>query len=158
MGIESDLKAVVQLERTIAEGPHWNADVYGRILVGGGIDGERRLLVAVAVEDDAAVLGFAVGRVMVAKGEGDGEIESVAVSAAYRRRGLGHDLCRGLLRWFGEAGVSRAELEVRSSSAGAQAMYDGLGFREVGRRLGYYGEPVEDAVLMRVELQSRNVR
>jgi ribosomal-protein-alanine N-acetyltransferase len=44
------------------------------------------------------------------------------------------------------------ELEVRASSAGAIALYTGLGFVEAGRRPGYYAEPKDDAVLMRLEL------
>jgi len=31
-------------------------------------------------------------------------------------------------------------------------LYAGIGFVAVGRRRGYYSEPVEDAVLMRQEL------
>jgi ribosomal protein S18 acetylase RimI-like enzyme len=41
---------------------------------------------------------------------------------------------------------------VREGSAGAIALYEGLRFREVGRRVGYYREPEEDAVLMRLGL------
>ena len=44
------------------------------------------------------------------------------------------------------------ELEVRAGSVGAIALYEGLGFVVVGRRRGYYREPVEDALLMRLEL------
>jgi ribosomal-protein-alanine N-acetyltransferase len=32
------------------------------------------------------------------------------------------------------------------------ALYAGLGFVVAGRRVGYYREPVEDALLMRLEL------
>jgi len=44
------------------------------------------------------------------------------------------------------------ELEVRAGSLGARRLYEGLGFVEVGRRVRYYDEPVDDAVLMRLEL------
>jgi [ribosomal protein S18]-alanine N-acetyltransferase len=47
------------------------------------------------------------------------------------------------------------ELEVRVGSGGAIALYVGLGFVVVGRRGGYYRGPVEDAVLMRLELEKR---
>jgi [ribosomal protein S18]-alanine N-acetyltransferase len=46
------------------------------------------------------------------------------------------------------------ELEVRAGSAGAIALYERLGFVAVGRRPGYYRSPVEDAVLMRLEVGS----
>jgi ribosomal-protein-alanine N-acetyltransferase len=44
------------------------------------------------------------------------------------------------------------ELEVRAGSGGAIALYSGLGFVVAGLRKGYYKEPDEDAVMMRLEL------
>jgi ribosomal-protein-alanine N-acetyltransferase len=44
------------------------------------------------------------------------------------------------------------ELEVRAGRAGAIALYTGLGFVIVGRRRRYYREPVDDALLMRLDL------
>jgi ribosomal-protein-alanine N-acetyltransferase len=48
--------------------------------------------------------------------------------------------------------VRALELEVRAGSGGAIALYAGLGFVVAGRRVGYYREPVEDALLMRLDL------
>jgi len=44
------------------------------------------------------------------------------------------------------------ELEVWAGSVGAMALYQGLGFVAAGRRVGYYLKPVEDALLMRLDL------
>ena len=44
------------------------------------------------------------------------------------------------------------ELEVRAASAGAIALYEGMGFVLVGRRRRYYRGPVDDALLMRLGL------
>jgi ribosomal-protein-alanine N-acetyltransferase len=41
---------------------------------------------------------------------------------------------------------------VRATNRAAVALYGRAGFREVGRRRGYYRDPVEDAVLMRREI------
>jgi ribosomal-protein-alanine N-acetyltransferase len=48
--------------------------------------------------------------------------------------------------------VRALELEVRAGSGGAIALYAGLGFVVAGRRAGYYREPEEDALLMRLDL------
>jgi ribosomal-protein-alanine N-acetyltransferase len=44
------------------------------------------------------------------------------------------------------------ELEVRASSVGALALYGSLGFTEQERRLRYYRNPIEDAMLMSAPL------
>jgi ribosomal-protein-alanine N-acetyltransferase len=55
-----------------------------------------------------------------------------------------------VLGWCWGEGASGVELEVRAGSLGAQRLYAAAGFVEVGRRVGYYDDPMEDAVLMRV--------
>jgi ribosomal-protein-alanine N-acetyltransferase len=151
----ADLARVVEMERTSMEAPHWAETEYAAIVgVNRGVDGvdgmvKRRLLVAEAGE---RLVGFAVGRV-VGSGEGSfAELESVVVAAAARRRGVGRSLCEAVIAWCREQGAAGLELEVRAGSDGAVALYAGLGFTAVGRREGYYREPVEDAVMMRLEL------
>ncbi len=148
-GVE-DVGGVVALEREVAEAPHWSGEVYGEIVAGGeGAGVRRRLLVATEVGE---LLGFAVGAVSGMGETAWGELESVAVRGASRRRGVGRELCRAMVSWCGKEGAGTVELEVRSGSAGAIAMYREMGFAEVGMRRGYYGEPVDDAVLMRVRV------
>jgi ribosomal-protein-alanine N-acetyltransferase len=62
-------------------------------------------------------------------------------------------LCAAVVDWCGELGAAALELEVRAGSVGAIALYTGLGFVGIGRRAGYYREPVEDALLMRLDLR-----
>ena len=50
-------------------------------------------------------------------------------------------------------GLPGETLEVREGNAPAIALYEKLGFREVGRRKNYYPESKEDAVLMTVEFR-----
>jgi ribosomal-protein-alanine N-acetyltransferase len=92
------------------------------------------------------VVGFAVGRVAA----GEGEIESIAVLEGERRLGVGMALLAAVLGWCWGEGAGVVELEVRAGSARAQRLYARAGFVEVGRRVGYYDDPREDAVLMRV--------
>lgn len=137
-----DLAEVLRVERSLATAVHWSVGEYERMVAPGGVV-RRRLLVA---EGAGKVGGFAVG--MVA---GDlGDLESVAVEAAWQRRGVGRALCRAVLDWCWAEGAANVELEVREGSVGARRVYAGLRFSEVGRRRGYYDAPLEDAVLMRV--------
>jgi ribosomal-protein-alanine N-acetyltransferase len=59
-----------------------------------------------------------------------------------------------VVAWCVGRGAGEVELEVRAGSAGAIALYERRGFVAVGRRPGYYRSPVEDAVLMRLEVGS----
>jgi [ribosomal protein S18]-alanine N-acetyltransferase len=152
----ADLAGVVEMERKIVEAPHWPEGEYFSIA---NADGpvKRCLLVA---EAEGRLLGFAVGKVIgsgsVGSGsKGVGEIESVAVDSAARRGGVGRALCEAVIDWCRRRGAGVMELEVRAGSDGAIALYDGLGFVVVGRRKGYYREPAEDALLMKLEFREK---
>ena len=54
-----------------------------------------------------------------------------------------------------ERGARTLYLEVREANEVARRMYDTDGFAVVGVRKQYYTEPVEDAIVMRLDLQSR---
>ena len=75
------------------------------------------------------------------------EIIELLEEALQRRRGtlvfVTHD--RTFLRRL-------ATLEVRRSNAAAIALYQGLGYRQVGMRPRYYAEENEDALLMSMDL------
>ena len=147
----ADLDAVVALERSVAEAPHWGAAEYAAI-VASGDEGVRRCLFVAEV--DGRVIGFAVGKAVGSGPEGLGELESVAVNVAVRRLGVGRTLCGAVVAWCREVGSAVVELEVRAASSGAIALYEGLGFGVVGRRPGYYRDPADDALLMRLGLGS----
>lgn len=76
------------------------------------------------------------------------QINTVAVSSARRRQGLGRRLLEEGIRLCRAANMSAMELEVRAGNLAALTLYRTLGFMEVGRRKGYYRDPPEDAVLM----------
>lgn len=145
----ADLDAVLALEQGIAEAPHWRREDYLAILQAGEVP--RCLFIAA---EGPEMLGYAVGAVWRegAGAKGRGELESVAVSAAERRSGLGRKLCGAVVAWCREKEADRVELEVRSTSAGAIALYRQLGFEVTGTRPRYYSEPVGDALLMRLDL------
>jgi ribosomal-protein-alanine N-acetyltransferase len=104
-------------------------------------------LVFAAREGDG-VLGFSVLRLI-----GDeGELLQIAVARRARRRGIASELLRETLAGAAERGVRRVFLEVRASNDGARALYAARGFNEVGRRRRYYDAPVEDAVVMAIDI------
>ena len=145
--VAEDLAEVLRLERATPEAPHWPEEEYRRIVTGEAELVRRALFVAFHA---GSLVGFSVGKVL----ESDAELESVAVDERSRRHGVGAALCRAVMEWSREQEADGIDLEVRAGSAGAQRLYRGLGFEEVGTRPGYYRDPVEDAVLMRCEFTS----
>ncbi len=74
-------------------------------------------------------------------------IVTVAVEPVLRRRGIGRLLVVALLTLARDIGLTDATLECRTSNGAARALYGGLGFHEVGRRIRYYDND-EDAVIL----------
>ena len=76
---------------------------------------------------------------------------NVAVRPSWRRQGVARRFVQYALHEARSQDVERALLEVRDSNVAAQALYESFGFREYGIRAGYYANPEEDAILMRLE-------
>ena len=77
---------------------------------------------------------------------GEADMMNVAVSPDYRRQGIAEGLVKALISQLDAHSLT---LEVRSSNAAAIALYDKLGFLEIGRRRNYYRKPKEDALILR---------
>jgi ribosomal-protein-alanine N-acetyltransferase len=78
-------------------------------------------------------------------------IATIATHPDFRRQGIGTQILTTALKDASAAGVRRAFLEVRASNEAAQAMYRKFGFEITGRRLKYYKDNGEDAILMTLE-------
>ena len=98
----------------------------------------------VAVED-GTVAGY-VGSQTVC---GETDMMNVAVYPDHRRRGIAESLVTALCDALKQKGSSSLTLEVRSSNLGAIALYEKLGFTQVGLRKNYYRNPKEDALILR---------
>lgn len=97
--------------------------------------------------------GEAAGFIAARVAADECEIQNLAVTPAYRRRGVARRLVEHALAEARRAGARRCWLEVRASNAGAIAFYRAMGFRRAGLRRAYYSAPVEDGLVMSLELQ-----
>ena len=100
----------------------------------------------VAVED-GKLLGY-VGSQSVM---GEADMMNVAVEPESRRRGIGRRLVEDLVQALKDRQVNSLTLEVRASNEPAKALYEQLGFLQIGRRPNYYRNPKEDALILRKE-------
>lgn len=81
-------------------------------------------------------------------------ITNIAVHPGSRRQGVGRMLLRGVLEDARERRLRLVVLEVRPSNGEARSLYEGFGFRVIGRRRGYYYDTGEDALVMEADLQA----
>ena len=79
------------------------------------------------------------------------DMMNVAVHPDFRRKGIAEALVNGLVEHLKTMGSHCLTLEVRASNAPAIALYEKLGFHEIGRRKNYYRNPREDALILRKE-------
>ena len=92
---------------------------------------------------DGQIAGFVVSRTV---GDREREILNVAVRPDLRRLGIATSLLHAeMARWHGAH-----FLEVRESNTGARRLYERLGFEAVGARPGYYENPPEAGIVMRI--------
>ena len=79
------------------------------------------------------------------------DVMNVAVHPDFRRKGIAESLIGELIRELKNRGSHALMLEVRASNAPAIALYEKLGFQQVGCRKNYYRNPKEDALILRKE-------
>lgn len=103
-----------------------------------------RWLVAVSGE---TVVGY-IGSQLVPP---EADMMNLAVKAEFRGQGVGSALCRALLQRLREERITSLCLEVRDSNLAAIALYEKLGFVQVGLRKNYYFHPKEDARILKKE-------
>lgn len=82
---------------------------------------------------------------------GEADMMNVAVAPAYRRQGIAEALILELIQRLKAQEVHSLTLEVRASNDPAKALYEKLGFAQVGRRPNYYAHPREDGLILRKE-------
>ena len=123
------------------------AALHARSFRHGWSDGEfERLLLERNVVAHRAVLGRALhGFILSRLAGGEAEILSVAVAPARRGRGLARALLNLHMRRLAGLGAQAVFLEVDEGNEPARRLYQRAGFREVGRRQGYYQQGREQA-------------
>lgn len=143
---KSHLDAVAALEQQCFSKP-WSRSLLEDELYNPNVS------LVVAEGEDGSVLGY--GEIGVVLDEGC--LEKIAVDRQYRRQGVAEAILSAYLR-FGKAHLAFLTLEVRESNAPAIALYEKLGFKQVGRRKNYYTDLHEDALLMTVEFEKEEAK
>ncbi len=137
----ADIEAVAQLE-VIAFADPWTRQAFEAALR------ERHARFRVAHAADGLLAGYLVAWFVL----DEGEIANLAVVPTSRRRGVARALLESIIAEARASRIARLFLEVRESNAAARALYVSMGFTPIARRPRYYRKPVEDAIVLRLEL------
>ena len=82
----------------------------------------------------------------------EAHILNVTVHPDFRKQGIALQLVHYMIDLFRKEGCLTIFLEVRISNEAALRMYEKAGFRIISARKAYYTLPVEDAVIMSLQM------
>jgi len=136
---EDDLDALVSIDH--ASPRAWSREAFAAEL------GHSPPTLFVLRSSDGAV-AFVAARIHIP----EMDILNLAVRPDRRGRGLGRLLLSSLLHEAASTGVKTVFLEVRAGNEEALKLYRSAGFQETQRRRDFYADPVEDAILMRLQM------
>ena len=136
----SDVPAIAELEKLCFSDP-WSENSIASEL-------GNRLSYWLVAEVNGGVVGY-IGSQSVLD---SADVMNIAVAPQCRRCGIGKMLIHELMTCLCARGIRFLILEVRVSNEPAIALYNQLGFCEIGRRPKYYRHPTEDALILRKEL------
>ena len=136
---ESHVSSVAALEKICFSDP-WSENSVASEL-------KNKLALWLVAEENGAVAGYIGSQTC-----GDeSDVMNVAVHPDFRRKGIAEALVNALVAELKAIGSRCLTLEVRASNAPAIALYEKMGFAEIGRRKNYYRNPREDALILRKE-------
>lgn len=82
-------------------------------------------------------------------------ITNIVIQKDFQGKGLAQRLWQMACYDLRQKGITTIFLEVREFNHRAQQLYDILGFEQYHRRRDYYTDPIEDALLYRLELEQK---
>ena len=141
---EGDLDQVLEIERRSFTAP-WSRKLFQETLsfpASFGFVLRKRV--------DNGVVGYA-NFYLIAN---EVQILNVAVAPESRKRGYAATLLTHAIAFLTRRGADEFFLEVRESNDEAMRLYRRLGFKKIGIRKRYYSETNEDAIVMRLKVDS----
>jgi [ribosomal protein S18]-alanine N-acetyltransferase len=133
-----DLGRLARLHQSCFDDPWSRADLAHLLALPGGFGLIARLFERnLSGLDGMRGVGFALCRVV----RDEGELLSIGVGPAYRRRNIGASLLQTSIERCRKAGAHSMFLEVATDNLSAQELYRAFGFEAIGTRDGYYLRP-----------------
>lgn len=137
-----DVSQIVAIEQQVHHDPMSESTILNELSIEQG-----RFWVVLAYD---VVIAYAMVWIVVDQAE----LHNIAVAASHQRQGI----ARRLMQWICDDarvhGATSMFLEVRQGNLPARQLYERLGFEDIGVRRKYYQHPIEDAVVMSLDVTS----
>ena len=146
----SDIRRIIEIERSWAHLSHWSEDSYYRL-----VNDEGFTASFLAEVEDEMGRPFIAGFVIFHVAGPNSEVYNIAVDTRHARCGIGKQLMNTVVSESLKRYASRVLLEVRKSNVSAIRFYEGFGFKVLGERKDYYSNPIEDAFVMEKNLHEQ---
>ncbi|MEJ2134944.1 MAG: ribosomal protein S18-alanine N-acetyltransferase [Desulfofustis sp.] len=131
----ADVEAAAHLEKNVFS--PWSSS-----LIEVELDNTRSL--AFTARAATEVVGWCACRYL----QDEAELLKIGVAEKWRRRSVATCLLAALEKGLRDVGVVRLYLEVRSENLPAVSFYHQSGFTVTGRRINYYSQPSDDALVL----------
>lgn len=131
-----DVEIVFRLEKQ-APSP------WGRSLIKDELNRNHSFTLVAVVADE--VVGWCCSRYV----QDEAELLKISVAESWRRRSVAKLMLAALEKQLRTVAVLTLYLEVRSENLPALSFYRQAGFTATGRRINYYSQPRDDAVILR---------
>jgi ribosomal-protein-alanine N-acetyltransferase len=142
-----DIDAILEIERASFPDPPWSRNSFVVLL-----DNPRVSFTVASTgtqQSRGAPGDMVLGYVVTWTAADEAEIANLAVKPDHRRMGIGRLLLEASISAAHAAGARCLYLDVRESNVAARTLYETRGFVAVGRRVKYYRNPTEDALVLR---------
>lgn len=133
---ESHVAQIAELEKICFSDP-WSENSVASEL-------NNPLSVWLVAEENGVVCGYVGSQTVL----DETDMMNIAVHPDFRRKGIAAALIAELVRLLKERGSRILRLEVRESNAPAIALYETMGFTQLGLRKNYYRNPKENALIL----------
>jgi len=135
---KQDIPKIVEIEKVSFSDP-WDKQLFLD-----AIDSENKYLMV--AEHGGEIEGY----IVLEKVLDEGHITDLAVGGKYRKMGVASELVNDALALARGMDIKEIFLEVRGSNEAAKKLYSKFGFREIGKRKGYYPKANEDALVLKL--------
>ena len=133
---KQDIPSIIEIEKVSFSDP-WDKKLFLD-----AIDSENKYLMV------ADLGGKIEGYIVLEKVLDEGHITDLAVGGEYRKKGVASELVNDALALARGMDIKEIFLEVRESNEAAKKLYSKFGFREIGKRKGYYPKANETALVL----------